>query len=145
MSKSLSKRARQIVDFAQKEAISHGIDHVEPPHLLLGLLHTDTRWPSANIAVHVLENRQISIDALRNEVEAHITRGSCPPTIDFAELEPDEPSRLVLQHAEEEATQLGDLFVGCEHLLLGLMQDATLAPLLKDITPEQIREAARPA
>ena len=143
MQKSLSKRARQIIEFAQQEAASHGIDHVEPPHLLLGLLHDDSRWPSANIAVHVLESKQVEIDPLRRDIEAQITQGSAAVVINAETLQPDERTRLVFDRADEEATRLGDMFIGCEHILLGLLCDEPMADLLHHITPEEVREAAR--
>ena len=143
MEKSLTRRARQIVEFAQKEAASHGVTHVEPPHLLLGLLHEDRRWPAANIAVHVLEKKDVPIDPLREEVEAQIDKGIPRPEIEAADIEPDARTQQVFDWADEEAKQLGDMMIGCEHLLMGLLHDPAMGKMLHNISLEEVREAAR--
>jgi ATP-dependent Clp protease ATP-binding subunit ClpC len=143
MEKTLSRRARQIMEFAQKEAASHGVAHVEPPHLLLGLLHEDRRWPSANIAVHVLEKKDVPIDPLRNEVEAQIVKGMPRPEVEAADIEPDARTQQVFAWADEEAKQLGDMLIGCEHLLMGLLHDPDMGRMLHNISLEEVREAAR--
>ena len=67
-----------------------------------------------------LESRDISLEAARARVEAIVGQGSSSPSghIPFTPR-----AKKALEHALREALQLGDHFIGTEHLLLGLLRE----------------------
>jgi ATP-dependent Clp protease ATP-binding subunit ClpC len=83
--------------------------------LLLGLLHE-----GEGIAARVLESVGVSLEAVRIRVEAIVLPGSSSPTghIPFTDR-----AKTALENALREALQLGDNFIGPEHLLLGLLRE----------------------
>jgi ATP-dependent Clp protease ATP-binding subunit ClpA len=108
-------RARRVVVLAQEEARLLNHNYIGTEHVLLGLLDE-----GEGIASQVLESVAISLDAARAKVEAIVGVGSSSPTghIPFTPR-----ARKALENALREALQLGDNFIGTEHLLLGLLRE----------------------
>lgn len=109
-----TKRARRSVEFAQDAAIALDHNHVGTEHLLLGILEE-----GSNLAIKVLEALAVSPDDLRARLLDHIRRG------EKAGLQPQVTpnARAALELALAEAAKLGHNYVGCEHLLLGLIRE----------------------
>jgi hypothetical protein len=109
-------RARRVVVLAQEEARLLNHNFIGTEHVLLGMLAE-----GEDIAAEVLASADISLDAARSKVEAIGRRGSSSPSghIPFTPR-----AKKVLEYALREALQLGDSFIGTEHLLL-----ATWAPI----------------
>jgi ATP-dependent Clp protease ATP-binding subunit ClpC len=107
--------ARRVVVHAQEEAraLQHG--HIGTEHLLLGLLRGDT-----DDAVRVLGAAGITLDGARRDVEDLVGRGSGPPDGDIPFTA---RAKKVLEMALREALQLGDEYIGSEHILLGLIRE----------------------
>jgi ATP-dependent Clp protease ATP-binding subunit ClpC len=109
-------RARQVLVLAEQVARAASHDHVDTEHLLLGILDEGD-----NLGIAVLDALDIELDDLRAELTAtmHLTKAANPP--------PDGPlprtpaARRALDHTANEALTLGHNYVGCEHLLLGLL------------------------
>jgi Clp amino terminal domain, pathogenicity island component len=115
MFRRFSPRAREVVISAQQEAraLHHGFIGTE--HILLGLLRD--RDGVAGRALHVLG---ISPEAAREQVLDIIGEGKQ----DLAGHIPLTPrSKKVLELAVREAVHLGHLYVGTEHILLGLVRE----------------------
>lgn len=91
---------------------------VTTAHLALGLLDE-----GENLAVRILSTLDIEADDLRVELEA--ATGSEPEADAAAAELPqlDDSGREVLRLMGEEAVRLGSNFVGCEHLLLGIVAE----------------------
>jgi hypothetical protein len=108
-------RARRVVVLAQEEARLLNHNYIGTEHVLLGLLHE-----GEGIAARVLESVQISLEVVRIKVEAIVGLGSSSPTghIPFTPR-----AKKALENALREALQLGDNFIGTEHLLLGLLRE----------------------
>lgn len=106
-------RARQAIAHAQTEAANHGHDHVGTEHLLLGILDE-----GANLALKVLQSLDIEPDDLRSELIASLPPAATHPDgqVPFAPL-----AKKSLELTTKEALGLGHNYVGCEHLLLGLL------------------------
>jgi ATP-dependent Clp protease ATP-binding subunit ClpA len=106
-------RARHSVVLAQKAAQDAPHNYIGTEHLLLGILDED-----GNLAVKVLASLDIEIDDLRAELVGSMG----PPTEPGGDNLPFTPLlKSSLELAAREALGMGHNYVGCEHLLLGLL------------------------
>jgi ATP-dependent Clp protease ATP-binding subunit ClpC len=106
-------RARTAIAKAQQQAIDHRHDYVGTEHVLLGILDE-----GMNLGVKVLSALDIEPGDLRAELDASMAPGQDvvsghPP---FTPL-----SKKVLETTANEALSLGHNYIGCEHILLGLI------------------------
>jgi hypothetical protein len=108
-----TEKARRVVFFARYEASQYGSPHIESEHLLLGLLRENE-----GVVRHLIPKLAPN-DAIREEIERHITRGERIST--SVEMPLSKECKQALTIAAEEARQLGHPYVGTEHLLLGLL------------------------
>ena len=101
---------------AQNEARRLSHDHVGTEHILLGLIAE-----GEGVAAKALESLGISLSSLRPRVEEMAGRG---------ERAPDGPipfspgAKTVLQLSLTASRQLGHRYIGTEHILLGLLDEA---------------------
>ncbi len=115
MFQRFSDRARRVVVLAQEEARMLNHNYIGTEHLLLGLIQE-----GEGVAAKALESMSISLEAVRNQVEEIIGRGSSAPTghIPFTPR-----AKKVLELSLREALQLGHNYIGTEHILLGLIRE----------------------
>ena len=115
MFQRFSDRARRVVVLAQEEARMLNHNYIGTEHLLLGLIQE-----GEGVAAKALESIGISLEAVRNQVEEIIGRGSTAPTghIPFTPR-----AKKVLELSLREALQLGHNYIGTEHILLGLIRE----------------------
>lgn len=106
-------RARQAIALAEKAAREQPFSHVATEHLLIGILDE-----GGNLALRVLNSLEIEIDDVRTELRASMT-ASDKPGKDPMPLTP--LAKKALELTTLEALQLGHNYIGCEHLLLGLL------------------------
>lgn len=104
-----------IVSAAKVEAERLGENNVSSEHLLLGLVTKNN-----TVATRVLDRLHISRDRIRAELEPKLPRGE-GRSAEKMKLTPS--GKHVLGLAHEEARQLGDQYIGAEHLLLGIIRD----------------------
>ncbi|MFZ0171267.1 MAG: ATP-dependent Clp protease ATP-binding subunit, partial [Acidimicrobiales bacterium] len=84
-------------------------------HILLGLIHE-----GEGLAAKALESLNISLEAVREEVEKTIGQAGSAPT----GSPPFTPrAKKVLELSLREALQLGHNYIGTEHMLLGLVRE----------------------
>ena len=108
---------RSSVERARAIAKDGGHGYVGTEHVLLGMLDE-----GENLAVKVLQSLDIALDDLRVELE-----GSISPTVKKARAK-DHPrfspiAKSALAHAASEAMRFGHNYIGCEHLLLGILAE----------------------
>jgi ATP-dependent Clp protease ATP-binding subunit ClpA len=115
MFERFTDRARRVVVLAQEEARMLNHAHIGTEHLLLGLVHE-----GEGVAARALESLNISLSAVRREVEEIIGRGEQPPPghIPFTPR-----AKKVLELSLLESNQLGHGYIGTEHILLGLLRE----------------------
>jgi len=84
-------------------------------HILLGLIHE-----GEGVAAKALESLDISLEAVREQVQEIIGQGQQAPTghIPFTPR-----AKKVLELSLREALQLGHNYIGTEHILLGLIRE----------------------
>ncbi len=110
-----TERARRSVVLAQEEAQRLGNNYIGTEHLLLGIISE-----GESVAAKVLENLSISLDKVRNEVEAIVGKGG---TSTQQEMVFTPRAKRVIELAFEEARALSHNYIGTEHLLLGLVRE----------------------
>jgi ATP-dependent Clp protease ATP-binding subunit ClpC len=106
-------RAREAMRLAEAAAVEAQHPYVGTEHVLLGLLEE-----GGNLATAVLTSMEIELDDLRAELVASMgpagPMGDAPPA--FTRLTSE-----ALETATKEALSLWHNYIGCEHLLLGLL------------------------
>jgi ATP-dependent Clp protease ATP-binding subunit ClpC len=115
MFERFTDRARRVVVLAQEEARLLNHNYIGTEHILLGLIHE-----GEGVAAKALQLLEISLEAVRAEVEETIGPGIQTPTghIPFTPR-----AKRVLELALGEARQLGHDYIGTEHLLLALIRE----------------------
>jgi ATP-dependent Clp protease ATP-binding subunit ClpA len=90
-------------------------NYIGTEHLLLGLAHE-----GEGVAARALESLEISLEAVRQQVEEIIGQGQQAPAghIPFTPR-----AKKVIELAGREASDLGHNYIGTEHLLLGLIRE----------------------
>lgn len=113
-----TERARQTVFNAQKEAAHWGEKYVGPEHLLLGLLRE-----SECVADRLL-TQQIGAfpDQIRAAIERRMKQG---PGYEGQDMELTPAAKRVIDEAYAESRRLEHKYIGTEHLLLGVLAEAT--------------------
>ena len=108
-------RARRVVVLAQEEARLLNHNYIGTEHILLGLIHE-----GEGVAAKALESLNISLEAVRAQVEEIIGQGGSSPSghIPFTPR-----AKKVLELSLREALQLGHNYIGTEHILLGLIRE----------------------
>jgi Clp amino terminal domain, pathogenicity island component len=132
-----TRRAREVVVLAQREARALGHDYVGTEHLLLGLLSLEEE--PAGRALAELGLRR---EAVRREIVRTVGRGAAG---DNRRLPFTPRAKRALEGALREARALGHQYIGTEHVLLGLVreEEAVAARVLANL--EAPAEAVRAA
>src|SRR5947209_7372182 len=107
-------RARHALVLGRQAAVAAGHHSVGTEHLLLGILQE-----KGNLAVKVLAALEIAPDDLERELRGSMDAGDDAPTA----LPITDNLRAALTLAIQESAGLGHNYVGCEHLLLGLVAE----------------------
>jgi len=114
---SFTDRVRAVLQGARVEAATLRHEYVGTEHILLGILRT-----SDCTAVAIITNLGISSADLQSHVLAMLKPGRAG-----GDLGPDLPytsrAKKALELAMTEARELGNSYVGTEHLLLGLLRE----------------------
>src|SRR5690349_17598032 len=106
-------RARQSLTLAESWAREASYSYVGTEHVLIGLIDE-----GGNLGVSVLRSLDVDPADLRAELVASMEPGTASPDghIPFTPL-----AKRVLEATAKEALSLGHNYIGCEHLLLGLL------------------------
>ncbi len=120
-------RARTAVRLGIEQAAAAGAERVGTEHLLAGLLAE-----GGNLALRVLRSLEIDLDELRRALPAAGAPGTSTGQLDAS-------AAAALEQAAVESAALGHNYLGCEHLLLGLIAepDGAGGRLLRSLGAEQ--------
>jgi ATP-dependent Clp protease ATP-binding subunit ClpA len=113
--KNFTDKARAAVSFAIRRAKDSGVAMITTEHLLAGILDE-----GANLALQVLHSLEIEPDDLREELAA---RPAPTEQATDSGRQLDTSAAAALKTALHEAITLGHNYIGCEHLLLGLINE----------------------
>jgi ATP-dependent Clp protease ATP-binding subunit ClpA len=108
-------KARTAVANGIRTAREDGLAAVGTEHLLLGIIDEGT-----NLAVQVLRSLEIEPDDIREDLVARQATGDTPAN---GAPKLDETAVTAMKAALAEAITLGHNYIGCEHLLLGLVAE----------------------
>jgi ATP-dependent Clp protease ATP-binding subunit ClpA len=114
MFEKFTDKARRVIVQAQEESRALRYTYVGTEHILLALMRGDR-----GTAVHVLTDMGITEDQVRDQLGLTVQAGLVPVTghIPFTPQ-----AKKSLELSLREALQLGDSYIGTEHLLLGLIR-----------------------
>ena len=115
MDSNFSNRVQDVIRLSREEAIRLGHDYIGTEHLLLGLLRE-----REGIAAKILESLDVSLEAVRNELENFIDRTEYQGATEVA-FTPR--AKRVLELALDETRRLSHKYVGTEHILLGVFRE----------------------
>jgi ATP-dependent Clp protease ATP-binding subunit ClpC len=116
MFERFTNQSRRAVVVAQEQARDFRHGSIGTEHILLGLLGEGT-----GSAARVLISMDVTLDAVRREVEATVGRGDderSPGHIPFTPR-----AKKSLERSLRESLQLGSGYIGTGHLLLGLISE----------------------
>jgi ATP-dependent Clp protease ATP-binding subunit ClpC len=111
-----TEQARQVVVMAQEEARALGHDYIGTEHILLGLLRDSDGTAAralASLGVTLVAARAQVVEAVGYRTGQGLTGGQIPFT---------PRGKKALELALRESLNLGQNYVGSEHLLLGLIR-----------------------
>jgi len=112
-------RARRAVDLAHSAAKDLGHNYIGTEHLLLGIVAEGD-----NVGLKVLECLEVE----PADAEAELRAALSPPSQPFKvsrgnQLSFTPRAKTALELASKESSKLGHNFIGCEHLVLGLVAE----------------------
>ncbi|MFC6581329.1 Clp protease N-terminal domain-containing protein [Planomonospora parontospora] len=115
----LTDHAIQVLNLAREEAGEYQHNRVSPEHLLLGLVRFDSC-----LAADVLRDLGISLQAVQAEIRQYLESGTheSPEEIQFTSQ-----AEQAMELSRNEAVRLGNIHIGTEHLLLGLIGEGESA------------------
>ena len=112
----LTEKTKKVITSARQEAQRMGHHYIGTEHLLLGLVREGT-----GVAATVLQRLGVDPKRVRLEVEK-IVRSNREISPGGKQLFAPRAKRT-LEYAAEEASRLGQNYIGTEHLLLGLLKE----------------------
>jgi ATP-dependent Clp protease ATP-binding subunit ClpC len=105
-------RAREALELGERAANDASHNYIGTEHLLLGVVDQGT-----NLALRVLGALEIETADLRAELVASMG----PPAHGGAVVSFTPLAKIALENTTKEALALGHNYIGCEHLLLGIL------------------------
>ena len=115
MFERFTDRARRVVVLSQEEARLLNHNYIGTEHILLGLIHE-----GEGVAARALESLDISLEAVRAQVEEIIGQGQSAA---IGQIPFTPRAKKVLELSLREALALGHNYIGTEHILLGLVRE----------------------
>jgi len=128
MFERFTDRARKVMALANQEAQRFNHEYIGTEHILLGVVKE-----GSGVGANVLKNLEVDLRKTRVEVEKCVKSG--PETVTMGRLPQTPRAKKVIQFAIDEARDLGQNYVGTEHLLLGLLRekDGVAAQVLNNL------------
>lgn len=116
MFERFTDKARKVMQLANQEAQRFHHEYIGTEHILLGIIEA-----GGSPAASILTRCGVDLHQVRREVEKIVQSG--PQMVATGKLPHTPRTKKVLEHAVEEARNLGHKYVGTEHLLLGLFRE----------------------
>lgn len=113
-------KSQEALQKASEVAHENGQPQIEPPHLFLALINQEE-----GVVVSVLKKLNIAVPPLRTTIQQFISalpRQFGPMPGSFGQILMGQATMLILQHAAQEAKQMGDDYISVEHLLLAFLK-----------------------
>ena len=120
MFERFTKRVKELLEAAGKEAQKFGNNRIEPEHILLAMI-----MEGKGIGVAILNHMGVDLNKLKFDIERNMKIG-IPVHIGELPLSPE--SKRVLEKAIAEAQFHGHAYIGTEHILLGILSSEETVP-----------------
>ncbi len=117
MFKRYTEKVRKVIMMAQEEAVNLNHNYIGTEHILVGLVKENE-----GIAGKILRELGIEPEKVIEEIEKIVGKGDYQ---EVSEITFTPRAKKVLELASQEASQLGQNYIGTEHLLLGLIKEAS--------------------
>ncbi len=117
MFKRYTEKVRKVIMIAQEEAVNLNHNYIGTEHILIGLVKENE-----GIAGKVLRQLGIEPEKIIEEIEKIVGKGEYQ---EVSEITFTPRAKKVLELASQEASQLGQNYIGTEHLLLGLIKEGS--------------------
>ncbi len=117
MFKRYTEKVRKVIMMAQEEAVNLNHNYIGTEHILVGLVKENE-----GIAGKVLRELGVDAEKIIEEIEKIVGRGEYQ---EVSEITFTPRAKKVLELASQEASQLGQNYIGTEHLLLGLIKEGS--------------------
>jgi ATP-dependent Clp protease ATP-binding subunit ClpA len=139
MYERFTDRSRKVMQLANQEAARFNHEYIGTEHMLLGLVKEGN-----GVAAHVLKAHDVDLRKIRLEVEKRVQSGPAVVEVVMGRLPHTPRAKKVIELAIESARELGNNYVGTEHLLLGLLREkeGVAAQVLADcgVTEEAFKD-----
>jgi ATP-dependent Clp protease ATP-binding subunit ClpC len=133
VTENVSESAEKVLVSAEEEARRLGSGTINPEHILLGIIQ------EGNVGLKLLSDLGVNVNDLKREIEQ-----KAMPSLIEGERSVSPEVKQILEWAREEANDLGDNYVGSEHILLAILRGkGNLASQLLDrrgIRYDRVRE-----
>ncbi|HNS31726.1 MAG TPA: ATP-dependent Clp protease ATP-binding subunit [bacterium] len=120
MFERFTKRVKELLDFARKEAVKFGNNKIEPEHILLAMIEE-----GKGMGIAMLHHMGVDLTKLKYDVERNMKIGI---PMQVGDLPLSAESKKVLELAVKEAQFHGHNYIGTEHILLGLISAENCLP-----------------
>jgi ATP-dependent Clp protease ATP-binding subunit ClpC len=111
-------RVHEVMRLAHQAARDRKVPYVGTEHILIGLLDE-----GGNLGVRVIGVLDVELDDLRQELDAAIEQHTPKRSATTRQPVATPTTKEVFAIAAKEALRLGHNYIGCEHVLLGLIID----------------------
>jgi ATP-dependent Clp protease ATP-binding subunit ClpC len=111
VAENVSESAEKVLVSAEEEARRLGSGAINPEHILLGIIQ------EGNVGLKLLSDLGVDVKELKKEIEEK----AIPSPLE-GERSVSPEVKQILEWAREEANNLGDNYVGSEHILLALLR-----------------------
>jgi len=117
MFKRYTEKVRKVIMMAQEEAVNLNHNYIGTEHILVGLVKE-----SEGIAGRILRELGVEPERVIEAIEKIVGRGQYQ---EVSEITFTPRAKKVLELASQEASRLGQNYIGTEHILLGLIKEGS--------------------
>lgn len=118
MFKRYTEKVRKVIMMAQEEAVSLNHNYIGTEHILVGLIKEND-----GIASRVLRELGVDPERVIDEIEKIVGKGNYQQEVGEMTFTPR--AKKVLELASQEASRLGQNYIGTEHVLLGIIKEGS--------------------
>jgi ATP-dependent Clp protease ATP-binding subunit ClpA len=114
---NFTERVRKVLAMAREAAMHRDHAYVGTEHMVLGLA-----YEGSGVGAAVLQSLGVDLEELLNSIDATLKRGK-PQRDSGPDLPYTSRAKKALEFSMSEARELGHVYVGTEHLLLGILRE----------------------
>jgi ATP-dependent Clp protease ATP-binding subunit ClpC len=118
MDNNFSPRVKDVISYSKDEAIRLGQSHIGTEHLMLGLIRERN-----GVAITILENLGVDIDAFKKRVEALARTDGYSTSVQKSNIPLTKQAEKALKTTFLEAKKYGSSSIGTSHLLLCILRN----------------------